>query len=89
MDLTKLTIEELKYIINNAERIIRKKEFEVRNNREEQSRTTLKVGDIVTLSSNRFKGEMWEVLKLNAKRVQCQRENGEVWNIPYANIIMK
>lgn len=88
MNLENLTLKELQEVIKEAERLIRKKEFEARQIREEVSRKKLSIGDIVTVTGDRFKGEIWEVLKLNPKKVQCKRENGETWNIPYAHIIM-
>ena len=48
----------------------------------------LKLGDIVEVTGNKFKGELFEVVKLNTKKVKCKRENGETWNIPYAHILM-
>ena len=48
----------------------------------------LEVGDVVELISKKFKGELWEVLKLNPKKVKCKRENGETWNVPYSNILI-
>jgi len=88
IDLNSLSIEELNKVIADANRLLRLKEYESRVQRKEAAKTNLKIGDIVTVSSKRFDGEIWEVLKLNPKKVKCKRENGEVWHIPYSNIII-
>lgn len=86
IDLTGLSLDELNKVIFDANRLIRKKQFEAREQRKVVAKTALKVGDIVKVVSQKFDGEIWEVLKLNPKKVKCKRENGETWNIPYANI---
>ena len=86
IDLTSLSLDELNKFIFNANRLIRKKQFEAREQRKSIAKTSLQVGDIVKVISDRFYGEIWEVLKLNPKKVKCKRENGENWNIPYPNI---
>ena len=86
VDLTGLSLDELNKVIFDANRLIRKKQFEAREQRKAVAKTALKVGDIVKVVSQKFDGEIWEVLKLNPKKVKCKRENGETWNIPYANI---
>jgi transcription antitermination factor NusG len=86
IDLSALSLEELNKVIFDANRLIRKKQFEAREQRKDLAKTALKVGDIVKVVSERFDGEIWEVLKLNPKKVKCKRENGETWNIHYANI---
>lgn len=88
IDLSRLSLQELKDVITVAERLVRKQEYEAREEeRKRIAETKLKVGDIVTVTGDKFKGEIWEVLKLNQKRVKCKRENGETWSIPYARII--
>lgn len=89
VDLSGLNIEDLKYVVAEANRLIRKKEYETKLERKEKAKSDLKVGDIVSVSSDRFKNEIWEVIKLNPKKVKCRRENGETWNIPYAHIIIE
>jgi hypothetical protein len=88
IDLNGLSISELKKVINDAESIIRKEEFKAKEYRKTYSKEMLKVDDIVGVSGDKFKGELFEVIKLNTKKVKCKRENGEVWNIPYAHILM-
>jgi len=88
IDLSGLSLQELKDVITVTERLVRKQEYEAKEERKRIAETKLKVGDIVTVTGDRFKGEIWEVLKLNQKKVKCKRENGETWNIPYAHIIL-
>lgn len=87
VDLSKLDVPELEKVIYDAKTLIRKKEYEAREKRKQTAKNYLSVGDIVSVDGKRFKGEIWEVLKLNPKKVKCRRENGETWNIPYSNII--
>lgn len=86
MDLTGLSLEELNKVIFDANKLIRRKQFEAREQRKTIAKTELSVGDIVSVASDKFKGEVWEVLKLNPKKVKCRRDNGEVWNIAYSSI---
>lgn len=86
IDLTGLSLDELNKVIADANRLIREKEYQDKLERKKKARTVLKVGDIVSVVADKFKGEIWEVLKLNPKKVQCKRENGEVWNIAYSSI---
>ena len=86
VDLTGLTLEELNKVIADVNRLIREKEYQAKLERKEKARADLKVGDIVSVAADKFKGEVWEVLKLNPKKVKCKRENGEVWNIAYSSI---
>lgn len=86
IDLTGLSLDELNKVFADANRLIRDKEYQDKLKRKEKARTDLKVGDIVSVVANKFKCEIWEVLKLNPKKVQCKRENGEVWNIDYSAI---
>ena len=88
IDLSGLSIDELKKVINDAESIIRKEESKAKEYRKTYSKEMLKVDDIVGVTGDKFKGELFEVIKLNIKKVKCKRENGEVWNIPYAHILM-
>ena len=88
IDLTGLSLDELNKVIADANRLIREQEYQIKLERKEKSKTYLKVGDIVSVASDKFKGEIWEVLKLNPKKVKCKRENGEVWNIAYSSIKM-
>ena len=88
IDLSNLTLEELNKVIYDANRLIRSKELELRKDREEHATTMLEVGDVVELIGKKFKGELWEVLKLNPRKVKCKRENGETWNVPYSNILI-
>jgi len=87
VDLSKLDVSDLEKVISDAKRLIRRKEYEARESRKTTAKNNLSVGDIVSVDGNKFKGEIWEVLKLNQKKVKCRRENGETWNIPYSNII--
>jgi hypothetical protein len=88
IDLSNLTLKELNKVVYDANSIIRKKEYEAKEYRETYSKEMLKVNDIVSVTGNKFKGELFEVIKLNIKKVKCKRENGETWNIPYAHILM-
>jgi len=78
----KVIIKKATYYKNNIERANR-------NLRISEIEDNLTVGDIITVTGKKFKGEIWEVLKLNPKKVKCKRENGEIWNIPYAHIIIE
>jgi transcription antitermination factor NusG len=89
VNLSGLSLEELKNVITEANYLIRKKEYEAKIERKEKATKELKVGDIVSVTGDKFKGEIWEVVKLNPKKVKCKRENGETWNIPYAHIILE
>jgi len=86
IDLYGLSLDELNKVICDANRLIRKKQFEAKEERKTTAKTKLAIGDIVKVVSEKFDGEIWEVLKLNPKKVKCKRENGETWNIPYSNI---
>jgi hypothetical protein len=88
IDLSNLTLEELNKVVYDANSIIRKKEYEAKEYRKTHSKEILKVSDIVSVTGDKFKGELFEVIKLNIKKVKCKRENGETWNIPYAHILM-
>lgn len=88
MDLSNLSIEELKLLISEAEQFIRIKEIEAKSLREKQSRNNLSIGDTVSVTGDKFRNETMTVLKLNPKKVHCERKNGEVWNIPYSHIIL-
>ncbi len=88
IDLSGLSISELKKVINDAESIIRKEEFKAKEYRKICSKEMLKVDDVIGVSGDKFKGELFEVIKLNTKKAKCRRENGEVWNIPYSNVLM-
>lgn len=88
IDLSGLTLEELNKVVYDANSLIRKKEYEAKESRKALSKEKLKVGDIVGVTGDKFKGELFEVIKLNIKKVKCKRENGEIWNIPYAHIII-
>lgn len=89
VDLNGLEISELNNVIFNCNAIIRNIKMKANIERKEVSKAKLKVGDIVSVTGKRFDGEIWEVLKLNPKKVKCLRENGETWNIPYAHIIIE
>lgn len=89
IDLTNLSIIELEKVISDANFLIRKKRTEVLKENRQKAITSLKVGDIISVTGKKFSGEIWEVLKLNPKKVKCLRENGETWNIPYAHIIIE
>jgi len=86
--LSNLTLAELNKVVYDANSIIRKKEYEAKEYRKTYSKEMLKVDDVVGVIGNKFKGELFEVIKLNTKKVKCRRENGEIWNIPYAHILM-
>ena len=78
-------MQELKDVITVTERLVRKQEYETREERKRIAETKLKVGDIVIVTGDKFKSE---ILKLNQKKVKYKRENTETWNIPYAHIIL-
>lgn len=88
MNLENLTLEELQDVVVKAERLVRKKEREAKEYREQYATDTLEAGDVVMVTGNKFKDELFEVLKRNPKKVKCKRENGEIWNIPYSHILM-
>ncbi len=87
--LEKQSISSLKDLIRACENEIKRKKIIAYSERKEKATKELKVGDIVSVTGNKFKGEIWEVVKLNPKKVKCKRENGETWNIPYAHIIIE
>jgi transcription antitermination factor NusG len=89
VDLSGLNIEDLKDVVAEANRLIRKKEYETKLQRKEKAKNDLKAGDIVSVCDGRFKNEIWEVIKLNPLKVKCRRENGEIWNISYSHIIIE
>jgi transcription antitermination factor NusG len=89
IDLTGLNIIELEKVIYDANFLIRRKRIEQFKENQQKAESNLKVGDIVSVTGTKFKGEIFEVLKLNPKKVKCKRENGETWNIPYAHIILE
>jgi transcription antitermination factor NusG len=89
MSLHENSIADLKDFILACENEIRRKKAIAYTERREKATKELKVGDIVSVTGNKFKGEIFEVLKLNPKKVKCKRENGETWNIPYAHIIIE
>jgi transcription antitermination factor NusG len=89
MSLQENSIADLKDLIQACEDEIKRKKIIAYSERKEKATKELKVGDIVSVTGNKFKGEIWEVLKLNLKSVGCERENGEIWNIPYAHIILE
>ena len=89
IDLNKLDVSDLEKVIYDAQSLIRRKEYEAREKRKFTAKNDLSIGDIVSVDGKKFKGEIWEVLKLNPKKVQCRRENGETWNISYSSIITK
>ena len=88
MNLENLTLEELQKVIVDANKLIRKKEREAKEYREQYATDMLEKGDVVMVTGSKFKDELFEVLKRNPKKVKCKRENGEIWNIPYAHILM-
>ena len=87
MSLQENSIADLKDLIQACEDEIKRKKIIAYSERKEKVTKELKVGEIVSVTGNKFKGEIWEVVKLNPKKVKCKRENGETWNIPYAHII--
>lgn len=89
MSLHENSIADLKDLIQACENEIKRKNKEASNKRKQKATKELKVGDIVSVTGNKFKGEIWEVVKLNPKKVKYKRENGETWNIPYAHIILE
>jgi transcription antitermination factor NusG len=89
MSLHENSIADLKDLIQACENEIKRKNKEASNKRKQKATKELKIGDIVSVAENKFKGEVWKVLKLNIKRVSCERENGEIWSIPYSNIILE
>ena len=89
MSLHENSIADLKDLIQACENEIKRKNKEASNKRKQKATKELKIGDIVSVTGNKFKGEVWEVLKLNPKKVKCERENGEIWIIPYSNIILE
>jgi ribosomal protein L24 len=89
INLSNLSIIELGKVISDANSLIIKKKKEINLSRKQKAISELKTGDIVSVNGDKFKGEIWEVLKLNPKKVKCLRENGETWNIPYSNIVIE
>ena len=89
MSLHENSISDLKDFILACENEIKRKKAIAYTKRREKATKELNVGDIVSVTGNKFKGEIWEVIKLNPKKVKCKRENGETWNIPYAHIIIE
>ena len=89
MSLHENSIADLKGLILACENEIRRKKAIAYTERREKAAKELNVGDIVSVTGDKFKGEIFEVLKLNPKKVKCKRENGETWNIPYAHIIIE
>ena len=87
--LEEQSISSLKDLIVACENEIKRKKIASYSKRKEKATKELKVGDIVSVTGDKFKGEIWEVVKLNPKKVKCKRENGETWNIPYAHIIIE
>ena len=88
IDLKGFNLDQLKRIISDANLLISEGNIKASKYRKEYSKEMLKVGDIVEVTGSKFKGELFEVVKLNIKKVKCKRENGEIWNIPYAHILM-
>lgn len=88
IDLSELSLEELQDVITVAQRLIRAKEREAKNYREQYATEMLKEGDVIMVTGDKFKDELFEVIKRNPKKVKCRRENGETWNIPYSHILM-
>ena len=82
-----LTLDGLNDIIRKATYYKRNIERTNRTQRIQEVAQNLSIGDIVTVTGSKFIGEIWEVKKLNPKKVKCKRENGEIWNIPYAHIL--
>ena len=80
---------DLKDLILACENEIKRKKAIAYTERRDKASKELKVKDIVSVIGNKFEGEIWEVIKLNPKKVKCKRENGETWNIPYAHIIIE
>ena len=76
INLEGLSLDELNKIVSDANILIRKKQFIAKEERKVTTKTKLKIGDIVVVVDNRFEGEVWEVLKLNPKKVKYKRENG-------------
>ena len=89
VDLSNLNILELEKVISDANYLIRKKKIKNNQERKQKAVSELNIGDIVGVTGKKFAGEIWEVLKLNPKKVKCLRENSETWNIPYAHIIIE
>ena len=87
--LEEQSISSLEDLIRACENEIRRKKAIAYTERREKATKELSVGDIISVTGNKFKGEIFEVLKLNPKKVKCKRENGETWNIPYAHIIIE
>jgi len=77
--LNDMNINELQKLQKTISEILREKRSSVGT----LIKLSLNVGDIVTVDDKKFKNEIFEVLKLNPKKVQVKRENGEIWNIPY------
>mgnify|MGYP003649193814 CR=1 FL=1 len=88
MSLHANSISDLKDLIMACENEIKRKRTIAYTERRNKANKELNVGDIVSVTGNKFKDEIFEVLKLNPKKVKCKRENGETWNIPYSCILM-
>ncbi len=87
--LEEQSISSLEDLIRACKNEIKRKKIIAYSERKEKASNELKVGDIVSVTGTKFKGEIFEVIKLNPKKVKCKRENGETWNIPYAHIIIE
>tara|TARA_B110000977_G_C11076313_1_gene491335 strand:- start:3199 stop:3513 length:315 start_codon:yes stop_codon:yes gene_type:complete len=88
IDLSHLNITELEKVIYDANFLIKRKKINQFKLNKETAEKKLKVLDVVRVTGSKFKGEFFEVIKLNTKKVKCLRENGETWNIPYSCILM-
>lgn len=89
MSLHANSVADLKDLISACENEIKRRKIIAYSERKEKASKELSIGDVVTVTGNKFKGEIFEVIKLNIKKVKCKRENGETWNIPYAHIIIE
>ena len=87
VELKELNISELKDLASYIESLIRKKEYESKERIANNIKNVLKVKDIIYVTGNKFKGELFEVIKINIKKAKCKRENGEIWNIPFSHIL--
>jgi len=68
MSLHGNSIADLKDLISACESEIKRRKIIAYSERKEKATKELSVGDIVSVTGNKFKGEIFEVLKLNPKK---------------------
>ena len=82
--LNRLSVEDLRDLNRMVVEVLRRKREDIGVEKKIQ----LRVGDVVEVAGEQFRGSVWEVLKLNPKRALLRRDNGECWNITYGSIVI-